>query len=254
MDLIHFLVTGSFNSGNLTYLDSIIREKSIGFTVGSTVFLLVLVAIATLIKKQSEVVKWLLFGSMVSIISINTLYLAGSTIYRNYRSVTGGPIHWHADFEIWNCGEKVNLEDPTGWSNKIGTPVYHEHNDERLHVEGVVLHQGDISLGNFFNIIGGNLNSRNLTAPLNDGILNLNNGDYCGDGPGMVQVFVYQTSGSAFSQKKLLYPEDYILSGHSSVPPGDCIIIDFDSEIKEKTDKMCTSYRVQEQLGKIKGE
>lgn len=254
VELIHFLITGSFDFNNLNNLDTIVRDKSISFTIGSTVFLVILVVIAALLKKKNEVVKQLLFWSMILIISVNTLYLAGATIYKNQRSITGGPVHWHADFEVYNCGKEVDLVDPTGWSNKIGTPVFHEHNDKRIHVEGVVLHQEDVSLGRFFNVVGGNLTSQNLAAPLNDGtVMNLNNGDYCGDGPGMVQVFVYQTSGSAFSQKKLLYPEDYILSGHSGVPPGDCIIVEFDQP-KERTAKLCQSYKVQQQLGKITGQ
>lgn len=251
MDLIHFLITGSFDSSNLNHLDSIIRDNSINFTIGSTVLLLILVAIAALVKKPGETLKLILFWSMILVISLNTLYLAGGTIYKNQRSITGGPVHWHADFEIWNCGKKVDLVDPEGWSNKIGTPVFHEHNDERMHVEGVVLDKKDTSLGEFFNVIGGNLTSRGLTAPLNNGTLELTNGMLCKGAPGVIQVFVFKTEDSRFYQQKLLYPEDYILEGESNVPPGDCVIIDFDSQIKEKTDKLCQSYKVQEQLGKV---
>lgn len=250
MDLIHFLITGSFDSSNLSHLDSIVRENSISFTLWSCVLLIILVAAASFLKKPNETVKWLLFSSIILIISLNTLYLAGGTIYKNVRSETRGPVHWHGDIEIWNCGKEVDLVDPTGWSNKIGTPVFHEHNDKRIHVEGVVLHKGDVSLGQFFKVIGGNLNTTNLTAPLNDGDLNLNNGDLCNGEAGMVQAFVYQTKGSTFSQQRLTNPEDYILSGESGIPPGDCIIIEFDTP-KEKTDKLCQSYKVQQQLGKI---
>ena len=251
MDLIHYLITGSFDSANLTHLDSIIRAKSISFTIGSTVFLLILVGFAAFIKKKSGIVKALLFWAMILVIAVNTLYLAGATIYKNHRSVTGGPVHWHADFEIWNCGKEVDLIDPKGWSNKIGTAVFHEHNDKRIHVEGAVMHQQDISLGEFFKVIGGNLTGSNLTVPLNDGtVMNLNTWDECNGGSGEVQVFVYKTHGSTFSQKRIGPPEDYVLTGESGIPPGDCIIVEFDQR-KERTDKLCQSYKVQQQLGKI---
>lgn len=254
MDLIHFLVTGSFDYSKVAYLDEIIRSNSLIFTLITTGILITLVIVAALIKKQSQSLKLVLFILMVGVISLNTLYLAGATIYKNQRSITKGPVHWHADIEIWRCGQEVNLVDPEGWSNKIGTPVFHEHNDKRIHVEGVVLHKEDVSLGRFFNVIGGNLSSQNLAAPLDDGtVMNMNNGDYCGDQLGMVQVFVFKTNDSTFKQEKLLYPEDYILSGHSGVPPGDCIIIEFDAP-KEKTDRICQSYEVQERLEKIRYE
>ena len=251
MDFLHFLITGSFDSSNIGHLDDIVRTNSINFTIGASVVLIILVVIAALIKKQGEFVKLFLFISMVLIISANTFYLAGSTIYKNQRSETGGPVHWHADFEVWNCGKEVNLIDPTGWSNKIGTPVLHEHNDKRVHVEGVVLKHGDASLGSFFDVIGGKLTSQSLSMPLDDGAtLNVNNGDDCNGQPGMVQVFVYKTQGANFSQQRVANPEDYILSGDSGVPPGDCVIVEFDLP-KERTDKLCQSYKVQEQLGKI---
>ena len=250
MDFIHYLITGSFDSSNLSHLDSIVRDRSINFTVAASIFLLVLVVIAALIKKQGEALKVTLFVLMIGTISLTTLYLAGATIYKNQRSITGGPVHWHADFEIWNCGQKVNLKDPTGWSNKIGTPVFHEHNDDRIHVEGVVLHQPDVNLGNFFNVIGGKLDSQTMTAPLNEGDLTVNNGEMCNGQPAMVQAFVYKSEGSNFSQQRITNPEDYLLSGESGIPPGDCIIIEFDAP-KDKTDKLCQSYKVQEQLGKI---
>lgn len=251
-EFFHFLISGSFDTANLSHLDTIIRERSINFTLGSIVILIILCAISGLVKKQNNLFKVILFGLMIGVISLNTIYLSVATIYKNERSITGGPVHWHADFEVWNCGSEVDLVDPVGWSNKIGTPVFHEHNDKRVHVEGVVLREGEVSLGEFFKVAGGNLNQRNLRMPLNNGTtLDVNNGQDCNGQPGMVQVFAYQTEGETFKQQKVLYPEDYTLSGDSGVPPGDCIIVEFDQP-KEKTDKLCQSYQVQVQLGKLK--
>lgn len=251
-EIFHYFIAGTFDTSDLTHLDTIIRDRSINFTLWSIGILVVLTVIAALVKKQSNALKIFLFASMIGIITLNTIYLSASTIYKNERSITGGPVHWHADFEVWNCGNEVDLVDPVGWSNKIGTPVFHEHNDKRVHVEGVVLKEGEVSLGQFFKVAGGNLNQQNLNVPLNDGtILDVNNGQDCNGQPGMVQVFAYQTEGDSFKQQKLLYPEDYILSGDSGVPPGDCIIVEFDQP-KERTDKLCQSYQVQVQLGKLK--
>ena len=88
MDILHYLITGSFDSSNLSHLDDIVRSNSINFTLGATVLLFLLVAIAWFIKKQSGLVKSILFTAMILIISINTIYLTGATIYKNKRSVT----------------------------------------------------------------------------------------------------------------------------------------------------------------------
>jgi hypothetical protein len=252
MDMLHYLITGSFDASNVSRLEEIIHTNSVNFTIGSSIFLLLLVAVAYFAKKPSELVKVLLFSFMVLIISINTLYLAGSTIYKNQRSLSKGPVHWHADLEIWNCGQEVNLRDPKGWSNKIGSPLVHEHNDKKIHVEGVILHTDDASLGHFFDVIDGKLNSRELVVPVNEGHLNLKNGDVCNGAPGMVQVFVYQTNGTEVTQKKLaVNPETHMLAADSAVPAGDCIIVEFDSMIKEKTERICQSYKVAEFLNKV---
>lgn len=251
MDLIHFFITGSFDSSNVAALDAIIRSNSITYTIWASVLLLILTVISAVIRKPNSFVKTLLFISMIFVISVNTLYLAGATIYKNERSITKGPVHWHADFEVWNCGKELDLIDPVGWSNKIGTPVLHEHNDKRVHVEGVVLTDKYATLGHFFEVIGGRLTQYELTYPSTEGTVALAQGDMCNGMPASLQVFVYKTEGTSFKQEKVINPEDYILSGDSGVPPGDCIIIEFDSNIKDKTDKLCQSYKVQKQLGKI---
>jgi len=55
-----------------------------------------------------------------------------------------------------------------------------------------------------------------------------------------------------FEQQKLENFEDYILSPHTSIPPGDCIIIEFDSD-KEKTDHICETYKVSIERGDLSG-
>src|SRR3989344_115684 len=79
------------------------------------------------------------FLSITIPVAMVTLYLAGHTLYENAISVTGGPVHWHADYQVWHCGERIDLVDPNFPSNKIGTPLLHEHDDDRVHMEGTVV-------------------------------------------------------------------------------------------------------------------
>jgi len=185
---------------------------------------------------------------------LSTAYLAFSTINLNVTSSSGGPVHWHADFEIWNCGTEVNLKDPTGaWSNKIGTATLHEHNDKRIHLEGVVVERTDASLGRFFQVVGGEINSQFAIVPTNEGPLKLINGQSCNGKPAALQVFAYRVTGKNYRQEKVANPESFIIAPQSQVPSGDCIIVEFDNP-KSKTDKLCRSYQVAKQIGKLGAE
>lgn len=232
-------------------LDQIIRGNSIKYTLIALLLLGILTAISVIIKNKNEFLKYLLFVGFVLISVLTTLYLAGSTIYLNQKSVTGGPVHYHADFEIFSCGQKVELKDPEGLSNKIGSEVVHEHNDNRIHIEGVILNEHDASLGHFFETIGGELHQDHIAVPTQDGLFELENGQNCPDGQkSSLQVFVFKTQNNYFSQQKLEDPENYIISPFSQVPPGDCIIVEFGSQTA-KTDKLCTFYRVAKEKGEL---
>ena len=214
--------------------DQIIRSSSIKFTISALILLGILTFLSILNK--NEKIKYLLFGLLVVIILANTIYLSGSTIYLNQISLTKGPVHYHADFEIWNCGKKVDIADPKGLSNKVGTEVVHEHNDDRIHIEGVILDKHQASLGHFFDVVGGPSLESEMRCL----------GEFV-----KPQVFVYKTDGSSFSQQKLVSnPQDYVISPYGQVPPGDCIIIEFGPQ-KEKTDKLCNFYKVAVEKGEL---
>lgn len=210
------------------------------------------IIIAILAKQPGEILKKFLFASIAVPITLATFYLTGSTIYLNLVSETKGPVHWHADFEIIVCGEKIDLVNPKGLSNRLGTPAIHEHNDNRTHVEGVLINLSDASLGNFFKVIGGELNKESITIPTTQGTISKNTGDRCGGSEASLQVFAYETQGMNLSQKKLEDPSSYILSPHGNVPPGSCLIIEFDV-LKDKTDRLCTFYKLAIEQGKIHG-
>jgi hypothetical protein len=237
-------------------LEESIAKNSVNLLIGATIVLAILVAISLQEKYLNEKLKKFLFISIVLVIAIPTLYMISSTVYLNTVSVSKGPVHWHADVEVWACGKEVELQDPTGFlSNKIGTATLHEHNDKRIHLEGVVVHPEDASLGKFFQVIGGEISNDSLIVPTNNGPMPYTNGSMCADGSeGQAQVFLYQTdSEQYYTQRKLENPEQHLIAPYSAVPQGDCIIVEF-GPTREKTDKLCRSYKVAEKIGKLKGE
>lgn len=221
-------------------------------------FIVLCVTAAALKKKKSSTFKVSLYAAIVVITVATTAYLAVSTILLNVRSESGGPVHWHADFELWKCGERLDLQNPEGLSNRKGTSVFHEHNDQRIHVEGVVTEREDMNFENFFYVVDGELFDNGFKLPTNNGVVTVRNGDSCPPANGMVQAFLYRVTnpdptkkmGFIYTQTKLDDVAHYIPAPYMLVPPGDCIIIEFDVE-KEKTDKLCQSYQVARDNGYI---
>ncbi len=220
----------------------------------ASVLLIILVAISLKIRRPSAYLKKLLFVGFVTVTVVCTLFLAGSTIYLNSISASRGPVHYHADYQIWQCGNELELEDPRGFSNKIGTSTIHEHNDKRIHIEGVIVEPQDASLAHFFASVGGKLEQDSLTIPGHEGLTTLKSADSCPNtAKTELQVFVYKVAGQYYSQAKIDNPALYIISPESNVPPGDCIIIELDQE-KLKTEKLCQSFEVAKRTGKLQKE
>lgn len=245
-----------------------ISALSFDVVIWAALALFLLLGLAILSSHHERFKPWL-FGMIVLVVVSSTLSLIGTTIYLNKTSISGGPVHWHADFEVWACGEPLaanvlsggeyqtvdDFKDPVGaLSNKIGTPVLHEHNDLRIHLEGVVVEPRDASLGKFFEVVGGGLTDRSLTLPTNDGQVNLISGQTCAGQPAELSVFVYQTRGDRYYVKnRLKNPAEYVVSPESIVPPGDCVIIEFD-DTPDETDKLCEQYEVGLRTDKVLGE
>ena len=130
--------------------------------------------------------------------------------------------------------------------------MVHEHNDNRMHIEGVLLDLKDSSPAHFFESLHGSLSNTHLEVPTEDGIVTMRNGQNCPDGKvGYFHVFVYQVKNNAAFQRKLEEAQNYQITQTGNVPPGDCLIFEFDSKIKEKTDKLCTSYEVAKETGEL---
>lgn len=278
------------------YFAADIEQQVIGRSVKTvaiaTAVLLVCTIIALLANKflkakQFNKLKVPLFVGMAGAALVGTAMLTYNTIYLNVVSESKGPVHWHADIEFWACGSEIELRNPTGFlSNKVGTSTYHEHNDKRIHLEGVVVNKKhDASLGKFMEVTGGYINEQGIGMPLSkdqtkwlatkdhhDGdkqsiqfkemmanyvgedkkgpVLDLRNRSLaCGDKNAQAQVFVYtfDKETKSYSQKKLTNPADFVIRDESIVPPGDCIIVEFDKP-KKATDKLCEQYGVRDSV------
>jgi len=261
-----------------------IKSLSIRAIGVASIILIVLLALAAITVKNKRLhnFKTPLFVMISSTIVLPSLLLVGSTVYVNVRSESNGPVHWHTDIEFWVCGEEIELRDPYAFlSNKIGTSTYHEHDDKRIHLEGVVFEKEyDASLEKFMAVTEGAIASdqiiiatepqlfendtdgdtpdgnqeavRQLTALDGDGktVIQAQNGDDCGDGrgPGEVQAFLmrFNDDGSdTYTQTKLENPKQYIMRDESIVPPGDCLIVEFDRP-KQYSDRLCKEYGTRE--------
>jgi hypothetical protein len=245
--------------------------------------LVVLVVAAIMLRKHKKLAAMSrvpLFTLMVFTIVTTTLALFSSTIYLNVRSDSGGPVHWHADIEFWACDTELALRNPSGFlSNKIGTSTYHEHNDKRIHLEGVVVDKEvDASLGKFLEVVGGHISHDGLVLPVTDEIfedeidgdqvestsrlavesfvatdakdkkiLRVESGQTCVLNQATLQTFVYRFDEKTrtYAQTKLSDPAAYVIRDESVVPPGDCIIVEFNSE-RQTTDKLCQQYGVRD--------
>lgn len=220
--------------------------------ISITIVVLVLSLGTSFVHKMKENEKKIAFVIISASVVISTVYLAGHTVYLNIVSESGGPVHWHADYEIWVCGQKLDMINPKGFASYVGSPVLHEHNDDRIHVEGVVVHMRSINLESYLDVIGGKLGSSEMAYPTENGVVAVKNGDMCSGLPAKLQAFVYRTDGKKYNQEKLADFARYVLSPHPQVPPGDCIIIEFDAE-KARTEKMCETYKIAIEKGDIIG-
>lgn len=180
--------------------------------------------------------KKLFFCLMITPIILSSFYLAGYTIYENLISETRGPVHWHADYEVYACEERLDLINPRLQNNKVGDSLLHEHNDDRIHIEGTIVNLDDVTLGEYFERIGGELKSGLLKYPTDKGVITAIDGDKCNKEKGKLKVYV--------NGKKIDDFANYLIYPDSNVPPGDCIIIIFDEKNSAKTDILCQSWQV----------
>ena len=204
---------------------------------GALVLILCIIAIVAgqnLHNKGKHFIFWLI----VIVVTLSSIYLASYTVYENVISESKGPIHWHADYQIWACGERLDLINPNFPSNKIGSPLFHEHDDDRIHTEGTVLRLEDVDLGSYFEVIGGKLADGTLSYPTEDnGLATYQDGDACSDNlPGTLKVYI--------NGERIDDYENYLYYPDPLVPPGDCVIVIFDETSDDTTSLLCESWEV----------
>ncbi len=262
-------------------IEETIKSFTVDLVLISALLLIVLLVIAVKIvaNKKFKALKKPLFVAIAAIVIVPSLYMTGSTIYLNTVSDSKGPVHWHTDIEFWVCGQEIEFRDPIGaLNNKIGTSTFHEHNDKRLHLEGVVFDASyDATLGKFMTVTGGDITKDSIVIPTEDSlfendidgdkntgdqdyirtlmtrddeqlaILDLQNGMSCNEDIGYAELQVFQytfnKSNDTYSQQKLSDPALYSMRDESVVPPGDCLIVEFDT-VKDATDKLCQQFGV----------
>jgi hypothetical protein len=68
------------------------------------------------------------------------------------------------------------------------------------------------------------------------------------DGYAELQTFLirYDKESKTYSQSKLSDPSQYVIRDESTVPPGDCVIVEFDM-LKSRTDKLCQQYGIRDE-------
>ncbi len=208
------------------------------YIIISALWLIMLTAfLLTIGKNRYQFHKKIFFMLLILPVILSTIYLIGDTVYNSLTSESKGPVHWHADYKIFVCGEELDLADPTGLANRIGTSALHEHNDGRIHVEGTIKELDSVFLANYFAAIGGELEEDHLVYPTGEKIYDYKNNDLCQNGKkGTLKVYI--------NGKKTENFEDHIIYPNSRVPPGDCIIVLFDETNEDTTNILCESWEV----------
>lgn len=125
--------------------------------------------------------KTLLMSLFLLAIMLPSIYSVAAFIHESQTSWSQGEIHWHADFEVIVEGQEIDLIDPETFcqematestymcsiNDRVGITKYHEHDDDRIHVEGVFKTREEATLGAFFNTFQGTLTRDMLRIPTN---------------------------------------------------------------------------------------
>ena len=148
----------------------------------------------------------------IKTISIWTLvvFIAGGFIYGIITLATGertqpfsrGQVHWHADINVFICGEQIPLPKPPA-NQHLGTPLLHTHDDGQIHVEGIIRRAEDITLSRYMDAIGKKFN--------NEELLDKQNGDLCNGEKATVKLYVDGKESTALGSHIIKDGERYEL-------------------------------------------
>ena len=132
--------------------------------------------------KRKKIIKYSI-TTIILILIIYGFYTFVIAPVKDFEPYTSGPVHWHANFEVYLCGEKQDFT--TGYDfedNRKGSLTFHSHNDEVIHIESHVAKKEDLALGNFFDAI-------NIPFSENQ-IMDKKNGDLCNGKAGKVHMYI----------------------------------------------------------------
>jgi hypothetical protein len=144
--------------------------------------------------------------SAVVVLTVVALLYWGFTSINLSPAYSSGQVHWHADLELFVCGENIPLPSPLSTKvahgqSYIGTPLMHSHGGTQIHVEGTVSKAKDITLGKFMTSLGLDFTQTQL--------LDKSNGDFCGDTEGKVKLFVNGIDSDTLSDEVIVDDRKY---------------------------------------------
>jgi hypothetical protein len=201
-----------------------------------------------------------LMNGFLVVVLFPSFFTAGAFLHESQTSWSGGEIHWHADYEVIVQNESGELErldliDPSEFcesdymcaiNDRTGITEYHEHNDNRIHLEGVFKEREDATLRAYFNTFGGELTNDKLVYPTNDGTFRDET-----RGNKTLKIFVQAGVGGDREWKRIEQPGDYVISPYKRGPNMDNIFIVYDDTPPEdaledlKTDDRYKGFDIQ---------
>ncbi|MBI4141165.1 hypothetical protein HY485_04990 [Candidatus Woesearchaeota archaeon] len=121
-------------------------------------------------------------------------------------------VHAHAYIDIFVCGKQIDLpraNEGTNAHNKkfVGIPLLHTHDDNVMHLEGVVRNIDEIKLGRFFDAMNVQFDSTK--------VFNTSNGDLCNGKQGTWKMYVNGKETNKFRDYvpfNTIEPEKQIIS------------------------------------------
>lgn len=207
---------------------------------------LLLLAAESFIKEDDLTLhdKNILMSGFIVVILGSSFFTAGAFIHQSQTSWSGGEIHWHADYEVLvenQDGElqRADLIDPSNYcsqtphessymcslSDRTGATEYHEHNDNRIHLEGVFKERKDATLSAYFETFGGKLTSSELVYPTNDGELRISETDSTNK---TLKIIVRSGIAGERGWKVIDNPSEYVISPYKRGPNLDDIFVVWD--------------------------
>lgn len=242
-------IAGVFLLGTVAAIQFLPDMNFIQYVVpvmGISSIALVVLAAESMIKEDDLTLhdKNILMSGFLVVILGTSFFTAGAFVHQSQTSWSGGEIHWHADYEVLveEGGElqRLNLIDPSNYCNqenrstgalcnlndRTGATEYHEHNDNRIHLEGVFKERSDATLSAYFETFGGKLTSSEMRYPTNEGVVTVSESN---DSNRTLKIIVESGVVQERGWKVIDNPSEYVISRYKRGPTLDNIFIVFDS-------------------------